>query len=458
MLNSPNSNALWQRRLPSLQSVQAEIQRRTIRASLGSDRLPPAFSDLLRVRARYKGRFGGRGSAKSHSFAEAALIRIADSSRPLRVLCAREIQRSIKESVKLLLDRKISHLGLTGFISQDKRVIHENGSEVIFEGLRSNVTAIQSLEAIDIAWVEEAQSISQSSLDILIPTIRAPGSELWFSWNPRNAKDPVDRLFRGEGVADDDKTFLPADYDQWMISRRVNFDENPFFPEVLRAEMERDKRRDPERYAHIWLGEYQRISEARVFKNWSIGTMAVPEGMRPYQGADWGFSIDPTVLVRCYVFQKERKLYVDAEVSKVNCPIDKTPELFDTLDNGAARKWPIKADSSRPETIQYMQTHGYPKVFGARKGPGSVEEGVEFLKNFDIVVHPNCRRVIDELTLYSFEVDKLTNDVLPTLADKDNHVIDALRYAVEDLRRGTFVTAGPILVTEKRTYFGDYVG
>ncbi len=412
--------------------------------------MPVAFSPLLKVKARYKGFFGGRGSAKSHSFAESLVIRA--SQEPVRVLCGREIQRSIKESVKKLLDDKIVKLGLAhAFTSTTNQISSSTGAWFGFEGLRNNIDTIRSMEGIDIFWNEEANTTSLNSLNTVIPTIRKEGSELWFSWNPRFKTDPVDVMFRGEHVIDGD---LPmAGYDEWMISRRVNFDSNKWFPEVLRAEMERDKRRDPDRYAHIWLGEYAKHTASRVFNNWRIGTMDVPLNQRPYYGADWGF-VDPTVLVRCYVFEAQRVLYIDAEVYQSNCPIDKTPALFDTLDGGAARKWPMKADSSRPETINYLANHGYPQISGARKGPKSVEEGVEFLKNYDIVIHPNCPRVIDEFSLYSYEVDKLTEAVLPKLADEHNHVIDAVRYAVEDLRRESKIII-PIILTAPRVYVGD---
>src|SRR6218665_3564617 len=255
-------------------------------------------------------------------------------------------------------------------------------------------------------------------------------SQLWFAWNPSKATDPIDKLLRG-------KDRIPN-----SIIVEANYMDNPFFPDVLREEMEYDKRRDPEKYAHIWLGKYQRNSEARVFKNWKIGTMVVPPGCRPYYGADWGFSVDPAVLVRCYVIG--RTLYIDAEAYKVGCEIDKTPELFDQIDKGEARKWPIIADSARPETISYMRRHGYPKIGPAKKGAGSLTEGVEFLKNYDIVVNPRCIHVIDELTLYSYVVEKLTGDVLPKLADKKNHTIDALRYAVETLRRSLYGMMGVV--------------
>ena len=383
---------------------------------------PGAFRELFKP-ARYKAFYGGRGSAKSHSIATALIIKAAEIE-PLRIGCYREIQKSIRDSSKRLLDDKIAALGYSYFFESTQNEIRgKNGSLFIFGGLRSNPEAVKSTEGLDIAWVEEAATVSQTSLDILVPTLRKPGSELWFSWNPRFATDPVDAMFRGGEPPPN--SFI----------KRVNFDRNPFFPDVLRDEMEWDKRRDPDKYKHIWLGEYQSNSEARVFKNWRIGDrdeFKEDPSRRYYYGADWGFSVDPTVLIRCYI--EGRTLFVDREVYKVGCEIDATPALFDQVPG--SRKWPIRADSARPETISYMNRQGF-QIASAVKGAGSVEEGVEFLKSHDIVVHPECRHTIDELSLYSYKVDKLTDEVLPVLEDKENHVIDALRYALEGARRST---------------------
>ncbi|TGR16938.1 PBSX family phage terminase large subunit, partial [Mesorhizobium sp. M1C.F.Ca.ET.196.01.1.1] len=126
------------------------------------------------------------------------------------------------------------------------------------------------------------------------------------------------------------------------------------------------------------------------------------------------------------------------EVYKGGCEIDNTPALFDSLvpdQPQSARKWPIRADSARPETISYMRRNGYDKITAALKGPNSVMDGIEFLKSYDIIVHPRRKHTIDELSLYSFKTDEKTGEILPVLEDKKNHVIDALRYAVESLRR-----------------------
>lgn len=379
--------------------------------------VPSAFRFLYQGKARYRVSFGGRGSAKSHSFAQALVVKARHD--PLRVLCCREIQKSIKDSSKRLLDDKIEASGYGKFFdSTDTEIRGKNGSLFMFAGLRTNPESIKSMEGIDVAWVEEANTVSQRSLDLLIPTIRKPGSELWFNWNPRRATDPVDAMFRGGE--------LPPE----SIVREVSWQDNPWFPEVLRADMEWDRRRDPEKYAHIWLGEYERNSEARVFRNWRIDRCEPPEGARFYYGADWGFSVDPTVLIRCWI--DGRTVFIDQEAYEVGCEIDRTPDLFDKVPG--SRLWPIRADSASPQTISYMQRHGFPRMVPAVKGQNSVEEGVNFLKSYDIVVHPDCKHLIDELTLYSFKVDKLTDEVLPALEDKHNHCIDALRYAVEQVR------------------------
>lgn len=396
-------------------------------------RVPAAFEFLYEGEARYRAAYGGRGSGKSHGFAQALVIRGAQ--RPTRWLCCREIQKSLKSSVKRLLTDKIKATNLADFYTEtDTEIRGANGSLFLFEGLRSNPDSVKSMEGLDGAWIEEASTVSQRSLDLLIPTLRKPGSEIWVTWNPRFQKDPIDKLLRG--------TPQPPR----SVIRRVNWDDNPWFPDVLREEMEWDKRRDPDKYAHVWLGEYQKNSEARVFKNWVVEEFDTPPDATFYFGADWGFSVDPSVLVRCYL--QGKTLFVDQEAYEVGCEIDHTPALFAGDDENdpprwsnpkrrqglpGALKWPIRADSARPETISFMQRHGF-RIKPATKGPNSVVDGIEFLKSYDIVVHPRCRHTIDELTLYSFKTDPLTGEVLPVLEDKKNHVIDALRYAVELLR------------------------
>lgn len=203
---------------------------------------------------RYKGAYGGRGGAKSHFFSEQVILRCYQA--PTRVVCIREVQNSIKDSVKQLLVDKIEKLGLQQrFDVLETEIRGPNGSLIVFKGMQSyNAANIKSLEAYDIAWVEEAQTLSQYSLDLLRPTIRKEGSELWFSWNPRHKTDPVDQFFRRSPPED-------------AVSVMINWRDNPWFPEVLLREMEHDFAVDPNKAEHIWNGAYG-SSQGAILARW----------------------------------------------------------------------------------------------------------------------------------------------------------------------------------------------
>ena len=407
--------------------------------------IPYAFRELY-LPSRYKAFHGGRGGAKSHSFASALVMK--GRERPLRWMCAREIQKSISSSVHQLLKDKIKEAGLgepsdggNGYYKVTDRSITggDGRTEFMFAGLRTNPDSVKSTEGLDGIWIEEANKASQRSIELVVPTVRKDGSEIWCSWNRQSIKDPIDKLFLGQGGPPPDS-----------IVRRVNHDDNPFFPETLREEMMWDKSRDRDKWLHVWEGEPIIRSEARVFQNWRVEDIdeLIPDGCIPRLGADWGFAIDPTVLVECYVF--DRIIYFRREAYKVKCSIDETPALFAGSDKRDPARWTngfshvglqsvrdgyrIVADSARPETIKYMKDRNF-NIMKARKGAGSVEEGVEFMKSYDIVVHPDCTHIETELTHYSYKEDPITDEVLPVLKDRDNHTIDAARYALEGVRK-----------------------
>jgi phage terminase large subunit-like protein len=196
--------------------------------------------------SRYKALYGGRGSAKSHFFAE-CMVANALSNSGFRGVCVREVQKSLKESAKRLIEDKITQFGASDqFDCLTTEIKTPGGGVIIFQGMQDHTAeTIKSLEGFHVAWVEEGQTLSSRSLEMLRPTIRAPGSELWFSWNPRSARDPVDAFFRGEQPPEN------------AIIAKINYDQNRFFPEELEQERVHDKATKPERYAHIWLGEYE---------------------------------------------------------------------------------------------------------------------------------------------------------------------------------------------------------
>lgn len=380
---------------------------------------PEVFLPFFSEGWRYCGIHGGRGSGKSHFVAEAIIEAHVQGKRD--TVCLREVQKSIDKSVKKLLESKIQALGVSSYFhiaSTEIKSIH--GGSIIFQGLQDHTAdSIKSLEGFDEAWVEEAHSISFRSLSLLRPTIRKPKSRLIFTWNPEKQTDAIDSLLRGESP--------PAR----TVLIEANWRDNPFFPAELEEERLGDRARDYERYLHTWEGKYLSQSSAAVFKNWEVKEFTAPKDAIFRFGADWGFGVDPTVLIRCFI--EGRKLYVDYEAYQVGCEIVDTPDLFMTVPD--SERWPIIADSARPETISHMRQHGFPKIQPALKGAGSVEDGITWLQSFDIIVHPRCANVIRELTDYSYKVDKSSGNVLPLLEDKNNHTIDALRYACESARR-----------------------
>lgn len=215
--------------------------------------VPRKLQPLLYPR-RYKGAYGGRGGAKSHFFAEQIIVRCLMGG--CRVVCIREVQNSIKDSVRQLLIDKIEKLGLfSSFDILESEIRGPQGSQIVFKGMQSyNAANIKSLEGYDIAWVEEAQTLSQHSLDLLRPTLRKDGSELWFSWNPRFKTDPVDQFFRKNPPGD-------------AVSVLINWRDNPWFPDVLQKEMAHDFATDPDKAEHIWNGAYG-FGQGAILARW----------------------------------------------------------------------------------------------------------------------------------------------------------------------------------------------
>lgn len=369
---------------------------------------------------RHKALFGGRGSAKSHSIAEA--LTIITGKVPKRVVCARQFQNSIRDSVKELLEAKMTYLrlvGKNGFRFYDREIVHEGtGSRYTFIGLDRNPDSAKSLEGADICWVEEARTINSRSMEILIPTIRKPGSELWWSWNPEQRDDPVDAYFRS-----------PAGPPPNSFIKKVFIEDNPFFYHTeLAAEMHFMQDGNFERYRHIWLGDYDDAFDTKVFSKIEIGRIEIPSHIFPKYGMDFGFGSDPCVVIKVYVLDDIRVLYIAKEAFGHSALRD-VPALIDSVveDSGDY----IKADSSQPGTIEHLSSQGY-NIEGARKGPGSVKAGINWIKSYKIVIDPECEHMREEARLYSWAVDRLTKRILNHPVDAHNHGWDSVRYATED--------------------------
>lgn len=375
---------------------------------------------------RYKVVYGGRGGGKSWSIARALIVKAMGGS--LRVFCARELQVSINDSVHKLLEDQIGELGCSDFFDITRNSIKctRTGSEFIFAGIRTNVTKIKSMEGINIVWVEEAEAVSEESWSVLIPTIREEGSEIWVSFNPDLETDATH------------KRFITSPPPGAKVVA-VGWEDNPWFPRTLEAEKNHLYAVDPDAAAHVWGGETRVISKALVLYGKVSVAPFEPGGDwdGPYQGADWGFANDPTALIRCWIH--DGNLYVEYEAYGVGVEITDTPALFDTVPG--ARKYVTRADNARPETISHMRKNGYGKMTAAKKGPGSVEDGVAHLRGYSkIVIHPRCKHAIDESRLWSYKKNK-AGDVLPILIDKHDHCWDSVRYAIEPIMKRRKKTA-----------------
>lgn len=335
------------------------------------------------------------------------------------------MQNSIRDSVHRLLCDRIEAFGYNDLFHITRESISSiYGSEFIFKGLRHNISEIKSTEGIDICWVEEAEKVSQNSWDILIPTIRKERSEIWVSYNPEDEHSATHKMFVLKPSPD-------------VAHAHMTYRDNRFFPEVLRRQMEYDKRVDPEKYEHVWEGMVKRYSQSLIFHDKVIvEPFDTPEDARLYYGADWGFSVDPTVLLRCWIRDNEsgtQDLFIDHEFYGVGVEITELEQAFDTVPG--SRKWKITADNERPDTISFMRQKGF-NIVGAEKGKGSVEDGIEFLRGFEhIYIHPRCAGAKDNFTNYRWKQDKITMEILPIPMKGSDHAPDATRYALEKLMK-----------------------
>ena len=396
-------------------------------------RLPEKVARVLgpnRGEADYRGLHGGRGSGKSMGAAKVAATWAMQDR--IRVLCAREFQASIRESFHAELKAAIEsepwmvpHFDL----GVDYLRCKLTGSEFLFRGLRHNSQSIKSLAKIDLTIVEEAEDVPENSWLALEATVfRQPKSELWAIWNPKARGSPVDSRLRINKPAR-------------ALVQEVNYSDNPFFPDGL-EELRKNQQRllDPMTYAHIWDGAYLENSDAQVL----AGKVQVadfdpvdgegkiqPDWQGPYFGIDFGFAKDPTTAVEVWLHGDN--LYIRREAYRVGLELDATAGYI-TERMPMIAQYASRADSARPETISYLSRHGLPRIEGVKKWPGSVEDGIQFLRSFGkIVIHPDCPKTIEEARLYSYKVDRNTGDVLPTIVDAFNHCIDATRYAITPL-------------------------
>lgn len=411
-------------------------------------KLPPKLKPVFLGAARYRGSYGGRGSGKTRTFAKMAAIRAyqaAANGQSGVILCGREFMNSLDESSMSEVKAAIAdEAWLTPFFDIGEKYIRTDGLtgrvDFRFAGLRHNLDSLKSKARILVAWIDEAENVSEAAWRKLTPTVREDGSEIWLTWNPEKLDSPTNVRFREK----------PPEGARIV---EMNWRDNPWFPSVLEAERLSDQARlDPDTYHHVWEGGYLTNSDSQVLAGkWEVRDFEVlPSWDGPYQGGDFGFAQDPTAAVRCYVHGDT--LYVSHEAGKVGLELDHTAGFLSArIPEFAAHvtRW----DSARPESISYLSRHGLPRSVAVQKWKGSVEDGVSFLRSFRrIVVHSRCVGLAKEMRLYSYKVDRLTGDVTSTIVDAHNHFIDALRYAVGPMIRRRFEPAKARTTTTMGAY------
>lgn len=391
-------------------------------------KLIPVFSEPNK---RYRGAYGSRGSGKTYTFAKMIAVHgamYAQQGINGVLLCAREYMNSLSESSMEEVKNAIhSEPWLSSVYEVGEKYIRTKCGHVdfVFAGLRHNLDSIKSKARILIAWVDEAETVSDIAWKKLLPTVRADGSQIWVTWNPEIDGSPTDVRFRKTDLGNDG------------VIVEINADDNPWFPDVLKIERERDRRNlPPEEYAWIWEGAYRQISDAQIFKGKYEIEEFEPNAKTwngPYCGLDFGFAVDPTAAVKLWI--NENILYVEHEAYKAELEIDETAEYINSQIPDFNR-YVVRADNARPETISYLRRKGIPRIRAVEKGKGSVEDGIEYIKSFDkVIIHPRCVNVAKEFRLYQYKVDRITEDILPVPLDKHNHAIDAIRYALEPAMR-----------------------
>lgn len=387
-----------------------------------------AFPDKLAFLfepARYKVAHGGRGSAKSWGFARALLILAAQ--KPIRVLCTREVQRSIKDSVHKLLSDQIEGLGLGKLYDILATEIRcKNGSEFIFAGLSTQtVESIKSFEGIDIVWVEEAQAVSKRSWDVLTPTIRKPGSEIWVSFNPELETDETYRRF----------VLTPP---VGAVVAQLNWRDNPWFPEELEAERQDTLKRDPESYDNIWEGVPRRSVSGAIFAK-EIDRAYLEGRVRPVP-------YDPKLKVHTVWDlgwnDSTSILFVQKSTSEIRV-IDFIEDSHRTLDEYAAmiklRLWnfgthylPHDGDAKEFRTGKTAREILSTQLGAVQIVPNiGVEQGIKAARMLFGQVYfdeTKAQPLLEHLKRYRRNIPTTTDEPTSPVHDEHSHSADAFRY------------------------------
>jgi len=382
--------------------------------------IPTEFRRLFDKDWREAAVYGGRFSLKSHTVARVLLIRARQQKT--RVACFREMQNSIAESSHQLLKDLIDKYKLNEFEVTENSIFNRiNGSDFLFKGLHRNEQSIKSIEGIDIAWCEESQSISESSLEVLTPTIRKPGSQIIYTYNRLEEEDPVHKRLIIEGRPN-------------TLVINVNYNialKYGLMPEEVRLEMEDDKARRPTLYRHKWLGEPNKNMERRVYRGWE-GVDHVPHEARLIRyGLDFGYTNDPSALVALY--EHNGGYIVDELLYRKGMSNKDIADFINAQDYGL-----VIADSAEPKSIDEIASYGV-SIVGAKKKNDPIGRhksynawAISLVQDKRMSITKRSLNLNREYLHYLWIEDKL-GKILNEPEPGEDHALDALKYAVVSL-------------------------
>lgn len=396
--------------------------------------LPPKLIPLFsQSNLRYRTSWGGRGSAKTRSFALMTAVKgyiYSEAGVSGLILGAREFMNTLSDSSMEEIKQAIrSEPFLNSYYDIGENYIRTKNGRVsyAFCGLRHNLDSIKSKARILLAWIDEAETVSEIAWRKLLPTVREDNSEVWITWNPERRDSPTSTRFRHEEIRDELTGELIG------LGVEMNYCDNPWFPEVLELERRRDQANlDDATYRWIWEGDYLELSEAQIFRNKYEVKDFLPDEQNwdgPYQGLDFGFAQDPTAATRSWIH--DDCLWVEYEAGSVGLELDETkPFLCQKIPD--FERYATYADNARPESISHLKGKGLSRIKACEKGKGSVEDGIAHIQSFrKVYIHSRCKQTINEFRNYSYKKDRLTDEVLPIIVDDFNHYIDSIRYALE---------------------------
>lgn len=375
--------------------------------------IPAEFRRLFDKDWREAAIYGGRYSLKSHTVARILLV-IARMKKT-RVACFREFQNSIADSSYQLLSDLIKQYDLRDFVLTNNSIVNRiNGSDFIFKGLWNNEQSIKSIEGIDIAWVEEAQTVSEKSLEVLTPTIRKPGSQIVYTYNRLVEEDPVHKRLVLEGRPN--TLIINVNYD---IAEKYGW-----LPQVIKDEIEDDKKNRPGLYKHKWLGE-PFSSERKIYKDWNLIDEIPHEARLERYGLDFGYSNDPTAIVAIYKYNDG---YILDEILYQKGLSNK--QIADVLNN--VDRALVIADSAEPKSIDELRMYGV-NVLPCVKGRDSIQQGIQYVQDQRISITRRSINGWKEYQNYLWKTDP-NGRIINVPEEIFNHFMDATRYGFDSFK------------------------